>query len=332
MNEASSKYVDQIATEKLLQEKLSRVHHSAPSARNLDLCELADFSRLPGLPEPVAESPYTNSTVKWSFQSSLQTAYAENNLVHCIGYLAERSGWTPPGRGALIFVHGLYEDNLEIYNFLITQLNGQGLDVYLLLLPYHYLRKPAASAFSGEFFWSGDLERSALAYKQAVYDLYQLQQWVSQRAGQPAWIIGFSLGGGIALTLAAKTRLPGVFAINPVCNISRLVWTSPLFAPIHQDLESSGISLEIVQKVYATFEPLRADPIRTKVEQIVVARSLYDQINDVSHYDLLVKTWKLRHVIDYKAGHLNILRAPRLAMDVTQFAVGVMSTSDRLNL
>ncbi len=321
MNEASSKYVDQIATEKLIQEKLSRVRHSTPDGFHLDLADLVDFSQLPGLPNVVTEQQQANSIISWSFQSALPTAYLENNQVHCLGYLAERRGWSQTARSAIVFIHGLYEDNLEIYNFFIAQLNGQGLDVYLLLLPYHYRRTPTASAFSGEYFWSGDLVRSALAYKQAIYDLYQLQQWVSQRSGQPAWIVGFSLGGGVALTLARLARLPGVFAINPVCNISRLVWTSPLFAPIHQDLEGSGISLETVKTVYQAFEPLNAALIRTDLDHIVLGRSLYDQINDVSHYDLLVDTWKLRHVIDYKAGHLNVLRAPRLAMDVTDFAL-----------
>jgi pimeloyl-ACP methyl ester carboxylesterase len=321
MNEASSKYVDQIATEKLIQEKLSQVRHSTPAVFHLDLADLVDFSQLPGLPHVVSEQQQANSIMSWSFQSALPTAYPENNQVHCLGYLAKRSGWEYPARGALVFIHGLYEDNLEIYNFFITQLNGQGMDVYLMLLPYHYLRTPAASAFSGEYFWSGDLVRSAWAYKQAIYDLYQLQQWVSQRSGQPAWIVGFSLGGGVALTLAGLARLPGVFSINPVCNISRLVWTSPLFAPIQRDLEGSGISLETVKTVYMAFEPLNAAPILTDMDHIVLGRSLYDQINDVSHYGLLVDTWNLRHVIDYKAGHLNVLRAPRLAMDVTGFAL-----------
>ena len=316
MNEASSKYVDQIATEKLIHEKLSRVHHVTARTIGWDMNSLVDFTHLPRLPEVVSEQRQGN-TLALSFLSAAPTSYIENNQVQCIGYLTEQP------RGALVFVHGLYEDNLQIYNYFISLLNHQGLDVYLMVLPYHYTRTPAASVFSGEYFWSGDLPRSALAYKQAIYDLYQIQQWVSQRASQPAWIVGFSLGGGIALTLAALTRLPGVFAINPVCNISRLVWTSALFAPIRQDLEASGISFETVKMWYAAFEPLNANPIHTDLDHIVLGRSLYDQINDASHYDLLVEAWKLRNVITYKAGHLNVLRAPRLAVDVSTFTTGI---------
>lgn len=316
MNEASSKYVDQIATEKLIQEKLSLVHHATARTIDWDMDSLADFTNLPQLPDLVTEKRQ-GDTLAFSFLSVAPTSYIENNQVQCTGYLTQQQ------RGALVFVHGLYEDNLQIYNFFISQLNHEGLDVYLMVLPYHYNRTPATSAFSGEYFWSGDLPRSALAYKQAIYDLYQLQQWVSQRTRQPAWIVGFSLGGGIALTLAALTRLPGVFAINPVCNISRLVWTSALFAPIRQDLEASGISFEMVKMWYAAFEPLNANPIHTDLEHIVLGRSLYDQINDISHYNLLADAWKLRNVISYKAGHLNVLRVPRLAVDVSTFATGI---------
>jgi hypothetical protein len=315
MNEASSKYVDQIATEKLIQEKLSRVHHAPNGAYPSELVSLNDFNCLPKLPETVVERQ-DGKNLLLSFSSAVVTSDTDNNLVQCIAYLSEES------RGALVFLHGLFEDNLQIYNFFISLLKEQGLDVYLMMLPYHYNRMPAGSVFSGEFFFSGNLLRSALAYKQAVYDLYQLQQWVSQRSGRPAWIVGFSMGGGITLTLAALTGLPGVFAVNPVCNISRLVWTSALFAPIRQDLEGSGIGLGRIEMHYAAFEPLNADPIRTDLAHIVLGRSLYDQINDPANYDLLVENWKLQNVIPYKAGHLNVLRAPRLAMDVVSAIAG----------
>lgn len=311
MNEASSKYVDQIATEKLINEKLKHVHHAPDPMGSWVDTRFLDFDRLPQQPEEVRELRQENS-IEISFLSSVRTKSERNNWVKCRCSLSEMPV------GDLIFVHGLFEDNLQIYNFFFSLLNEQGLNVYLLILPYHYDRRPESSAFSGEYFWSGDVQRSAQAHQQAVYDLYQLYYYVKQRARQPVGIVGFSMGGGIALSLAAIAALDGVFAINPVCNISEQVWTSALFATIRQDLETNGITFEVVKDRFRQYEPLYARGVKTSPEKIVLARSLYDQINDSSNYDLLIEKWGLQNVIRYKAGHLNILRVPRLATDVAQ--------------
>lgn len=311
MNEASSKYVDQIATARLLHEKLLRVHHAPDPAALWADTSFADFGRLPHLPAEVVERRNGRS-LEISFASAVATPYPENNRVLCRCLPASQP------TGDLIFVHGLYEDNPQIYNFLIAMLNEQGLNVCSLTLPYHYERRPAGSMFSGEYFWSADLQRSALAYKQAVYDLYQLYHHLGQRSSRPVTIAGFSMGGGIALSLAALTPLARVFVINPVCNIGELVWSSALFAPVRGDLEAAGVTLADVKTRYSAYEPLNAGPGQTIPAQISLARGLYDQINDPANYDRLIEKWHLPHVISYKAGHLNILRAPRLAADIAR--------------
>jgi hypothetical protein len=61
--------------------------------------------------------------------------------------------------------------------------------------------------------------------------------------------------------------------------------------------------------------------IETDTENVALARSLYDRINDPANYDLLAAKWKLGNIWEYKAGHLNILRLPRLAPDVARFCL-----------
>jgi pimeloyl-ACP methyl ester carboxylesterase len=314
MNEASSKYVDQIATEKLILEKLSLVHHT-PGSNGL-----AFDINLNGVDQQPVQSAglverLNGMSGEITFPSAIQTEYAENNLVRCKYWFSGA-----PQRD-LIFVHGLYEDNLEIYRSLISLLNEQGINVYLLILPYHYGRKPQASLFSGEYFWSGNIQRSVQAYLQAVYDLYQLYSVVSQRSGRPVWIAGFSMGGGVLLTLATKAALQGIFAINPVCNLIQLVWTSALFAGIRRDLEESGWTFDKAKAAFSGFEPLCADPLQAGEEKVILACSLYDQINDPGNYDLLIHKWGLKNILKYKAGHLNVLRVPRLAADIAQFCM-----------
>jgi dienelactone hydrolase len=314
MNEASSKYVDQIAVEKLLSEKLRRVRH-VPTDAALDRDPLEDFGHVPAQPARMDMTPVrvrSGSAVEMAFPSPCPGPYEENNLVRCRLYRATEA------RRSLILVHGLFEDNFEIYNALLAMLAQQGCDVYMLVLPYHYHRKPIESSFSGEYLWSADLARSVRGFTQAVYDLRQLYGYVSANAGLPVGLAGFSMGAGVLLALAARLPLPGVFLINPVCNMSDLVWDSALFSTIRRDLESAGRGLAHIQAAYAAFEPLAVQHPATHGSRITIGRSVWDQINDQANYDALIQHWGLTRVIDYRAGHLNVLRAPRLAADILE--------------
>lgn len=317
MNEASSRYVDQIATEKLVNEKLFRVHH-APD-RSFDQVDLSftDFYQLPALSHLEVKTENERIQVV-SFPSSIQTIHLTNNQVWCRVYLARQPVHD------MVFLHGLYEDNLDIYTYFFSLLIEQGINVYLMQLPYHYDRKPEGSLFSGEYFWSANIGRNAQAFKQAVYDAAQLYLFLSEKASKPVFVTGFSMGGGIGLKLAALYPLEGLFIINPVCNISKLTWESQLFSPIRSDLELNGIDYGEFKSRILPFEPLADQSIQTDRKRIVMATSLFDQINDTDNYDLLASAWKIPRVFQYNAGHLNIVRVPRLALDLVRFINGAL--------
>lgn len=315
MNEASSKFVDKIATEKLLTEKLNRVHHTPDPAWQRFDTSLEDIKVLNG-ELPGFTQIQQNGFIDISFESIIKTGYAENDVVSIRKFPA------PNATGDVIFVHGLYEENREIYNFFISQLNQQHLNVYVLTLPYHYERRPASSAFSGEFYFSGDAYRNTVAFKQAVCDVTSFYRFLKRNTGHAVWLTGFSMGGGVGLTIAGLMDIDGLFAINPVCNIAHLVWTSSLFSPVKKNLMTAGLDQQDISELYGDFEPLGFTPPKTPTNRIVLGIGLYDQINDPNNYDLLRDTWALENTIRYKAGHLNILRVPKLAHDVARFYFG----------
>ncbi len=312
MDEASSKYVDQIATQRLINDKLKKVHHSPDNSMAAIDTSFGDFKHLSLKPVDVIETPREKYT-EISFRSSIETRYQENNWVKGRCFCAKESV------GEIVFVHGLYEDNMEIYKFFISMLNEQGMSVHLMVLPFHYDRTPKESAFSGEYFWSADVYRSALAFKQAVYDLAQFYTYVKTKIGRPAWIVGFSMGGGIGLSLVSLIPIDGIFVINPVCNITELMWHSALFSTIKADLEANRLSFEYIKNMYSLYEPLNIKDIKISKDKVVMAKGLYDQINDPRNYDLFNQKWGLKNELSYKAGHLNILRVPKLAADITNF-------------
>ncbi len=312
MDEASSKFVDQIAMQRLINDKLKRVHHAPDQSLATVDTSFRDFKNLSLLPVDVTEIAREKYT-EISFRSPIRTRYEENNWVKGRCFCAQESV------GEVVFVHGLYEDNMDIYKFFISMLNEQGMNVHLMVLPYHYERTPKESAFSGEYFWSADVYRSALAFKQAVYDLCQFYSYVKAKSGRSVWIVGFSMGGGIGLSLVSLIPIDGIFVINPVCNITELMWHSALFSTIKIDLEANHWSFEDIKDKYSIYEPLNISDIKISKDKVVMAKGLYDQINDPRNYDLFNQKWGLKHELSYHAGHLNILRVPKLAMDITNF-------------
>ncbi|MCI0494019.1 hypothetical protein L0Z72_03360 [candidate division KSB1 bacterium] len=131
--------------------------------------------------------------------------------------------------------------------------------------------------------------------------------------------MGFSMGGGIGLSLVSLISIDGIFVINPVCNITELMWHSALFSTIKVDLEANGWSFEEIKNMYSLYEPLNIRDIKISKDNVVMAKGLYDQINDPQNYDLFNQTWGLKHELSYNAGHLNILRVPKLASDIVNF-------------
>lgn len=312
MNKASSKFVDKIAAEKLLSEKLTRVHHKPDETWKTFDTQLTDVASVDGELQNLQISENDNAQLI-NFDSAVQTGYHEDDRVICLYFPAKKV------KGEVIFVHGLYEDNRDIYSFMISQLNANGLNVYAMTLPFHYERQPENSRFSGEFFFSGDAYRNTVAFKQAVTDVTQFYHHLKKNSRYPVCLTGFSMGGGVCLTIAGLIPVDRVFVFNPVCNIADLIWTSMLFEPVKNDLTAAGFDQQDIAELYGEFEPLGFDSPATSIDRVVLGWGLYDQINDPKNYDLLKKTWRLEHAIAYKSGHLNILRVPKLAQDIARF-------------
>jgi hypothetical protein len=70
---------------------------------------------------------------------------------------------------------------------------------------------------------------------------------------------------------------------------------------------------------YTAFDPTHATERALSASKILMIRARYDLITSSLQYDSLVDRWGLTNVLDYKAGHLNTLRVPRLADDIAQF-------------
>jgi pimeloyl-ACP methyl ester carboxylesterase len=281
MDEASSRFVDRIAVEKLLQDKLSKVHHGQSSS----LSE--------------ADTVWISNQDPWPYLRSYPSAKA---------------------RATILFAHGLFEDQRDIYRFLFAGLNRRGYSVALYCLPYHYERKPADSLFSGEYFFSADLHRTRRALLQAGKELRTCYGRLARQTGGPVFLAGFSMGATVTLLAAIRlNRGIGACLLNPPANLADLVWTSPLCQTIRADLEVADVDQTALASYFQDIDPLRIDHGSVDKGRLLMIQATYDLVTSQEQYEALAAGWRLPHRLKYHAGHLNTLRVPRLAEDMARF-------------
>ncbi|MDC7221807.1 MAG: alpha/beta fold hydrolase [Spirochaetales bacterium] len=310
MDKRSSIFVDQLAMEKLVEEKLSKVHHAPES----HLCEKSTplYGSFPSIP-PTAEWHKKVGT-HWQMISPVEYSDENNHLIPITISPADIP------HSSIILVHGLYEDNREIYQFLIKNLNNLGYTIYQTTLPYHYDRTPPLSSFSGEYFWSANIDRTKRAFEQAVAEIYQLINDLKSCNNHPVNLLAFSMGGGVTLSLLSLVpNISKVFLLNSICSLSAVVWDSPLCKTIKNDLLIEGYSLEEIVEAYSSFEPLDLLKQHSLSDRVALGYGLYDQITSVEQYEGLIKKLNLNKTFPYKSGHLNTLRVPRIARDIHAF-------------
>jgi pimeloyl-ACP methyl ester carboxylesterase len=320
VDEASSKFVDQLVLQRLVTEKLACVKH-APRVplEALVVQPLATF---------VANEPPGPFGECWQGEriglaSPMDCEHPENRTIPVAVYRAARP------RGNLLLVHGLYEDNRNIYGFLIGELNRLGYSVFLMTMPFHYERTPASSRFSGEYFFSADLGRSKAAFRQAALDVQHCHAWLTIREPLPTYAAGFSMGGTVALIVAGLTKiLSGLCIINPAANLSEVMWTSPLCETIRRDLGAAGCDENGVRRVLTSFDPFHFESPSMDRRRILMIYGKYDQITSTGQYESLARRWAFPDVRRYNSGHLNTLRVPRLAEDMARFFDGLTAQND----
>lgn len=315
MNESSSKFVDQFALDKLLKEKLSKVNHSPKDSLFSDVqTSFDDFEKAKFDPETLTVNRDDLSHQLIKMPSPSKGPYPENNSIYLHFYPSEKA------QGNILLVHGLFDDNLINYHFLIQLLKETGFNVLILILPYHYERKPGASLFSGEFFWSADLRRSQQAFKQAILDLKISVDLAAYLTPLPTMIAGFSMGGCIALRyFSLGSPVAGLFLINPVTRLSRLIWESPLLRTVQKDLETAGFDPDRAQPYFQILDPLKNINLHLPTDRIAIGYSVYDQVIQDWSYQQFIAGFKIENIFTYHAGHLNVLRVPKLPTDITRF-------------
>lgn len=318
MNEASSKFVDNLAIDKLINEKLKKVNHSPKHSLFVPvegLFKNANNTLNFGKVNYIKGNNIRKRIEIPSFESS--TYYNENNSIYLYYYPAQAANYN------ILFVHGLFDDSMLNYEYLFKLLNDLKFNVYFMTMPYHFDRKPKTSLFSGEYFFSADIFRTQNAFKQAVLDIDASLQFMKNENTLPNVLVGFSMGGCVSLRhyLLGKQEMP-TFLINPVTDLCEVLWDSPLFTTIGSDLINSGYDMTICEKFFVEMDPSKNLDDSFRSDRIAMVYSSYDQVIEEKKYKKFILRTGISKAYAYHSGHLNVLRVPKLAKDICDFVGG----------
>jgi dienelactone hydrolase len=147
------------------------------------------------------------------------------------------------GRPRLLYIHGYMQPETLVEELVLLATMARVLDMEVIQLqpPYHGRRKPRASLFDGELFWTADLVRSVEALRQTVLDARTLLAWLRRESPTPVGVAGLSLGGALAATLTCVE--PGFAFSAPFIahmDLAALVADAPVLGAMRADLARFG--------------------------------------------------------------------------------------------
>jgi dienelactone hydrolase len=241
------------------------VHRLAPPPAENTIADLAAYETK-GLDElfpAPARVPVVNVKRRWKalgLESALawfpsQHVPLEPNFARRYDrHRRNKTVWTrwvrPAGaerRPRLVYLHGYMQPETPVEEVgLLTAIATQlGVELVNVQPPYHGRRKPRASRFDGDLFFTSDVVRTLEALRQSVLDARTVLSWLLDQDDRPVGVMGLSLGGALA---AALTCLEPRFAFSaPLIahmDVAAIFADAPVLESVRRELRAWGFGPE----------------------------------------------------------------------------------------
>jgi len=212
-----------------------------------------------------------------------------------------------PVESAMAIVHGWTGgDVTKKYNIKhngMWEMFELGFDVALLQQPYHGLREPKDSFFSGELFLSAEVSRLNEAMCQAVSDFRSLVHWLRQEH-KLVGIRGGSLGGVVTLaTAVAEPELDFAIALVPPSSWADIGTENKLVPYVIQGIWNSGIGLDEAKRILYPASPANYLPAIPR-EDILIIAGMGDNFVPALQPILVWERWGKPQIYWYPGGHI----------------------------
>ena len=198
------------------------------------------------------------------------SGYEQNNKMYLEYFEADASQKT------VIISHGWAVKKKELERTLCEKLARIGISSVLVTLPYHMERSPEGT-WSGEYFLSGNINRTIEAVKQTVMEIRYIVNFLKKRSNLVG-IYGISLGGVLAhVAMSAEDRFG--FGISALAggNPAGVVLDGLMTRHIRRDIEIAGFSRQELGEIWQIINP-GILPCKVARDKLLMINGKYDQI------------------------------------------------------
>ena len=201
----------------------------------------------------------------------------------------------PTGRsaGTILLLHGfaMGYPRIDAFVLLAQEWFRRGLDVALMTLPFHGRRTPATARFSGEHFAQPDVGELNAAAARAVYEILLATRWLRAETCGPLGILGLSLGGYLASTVAALDgELDFVIPMVPPVCMGDLAWRFQAATHAARSPGQTAMTHDELRTAFRVHSPL-AYQVRVPRERLLIVAGRADRIVPPEHPHALWRHW-----------------------------------------
>ncbi|MFZ4116520.1 MAG: alpha/beta hydrolase family protein [Chthoniobacterales bacterium] len=250
----------------------------------------------------------------FSWESPRSSSFLENNRARTLFFPASRKN--SDRAPTLIILHALMSATDLGYRRIAARMNHQGWNVLFPHLPFHYSRKPQHHA-NGALAITADLIRTAETVRQAVQEIRQLMVWLQDLGSRRIGLLATSYGGWIASLLLALEPIDFAILLQPIINLGRATFESPLARVMGSLLQANGITRKHLERHAHLTEPSHSLPL-TSPKRITIIGGKYDLIAPPEHLKIFSSNWKA-HYEEVHQGHFGYKAMQKALVIMEQF-------------
>lgn len=239
----------------------------------------------------------------------------------------------------LLIVHGYAIPFTGFDRWLGWRVRRRGVSTVRLDLPFH-LRRTVPGKNSGDGYFSIDPPHTRAVVRQSVEDAAAIVAWARREVTADVRLMGTSLGGLIALLLAAMVEIEEVAGVAPLVDpAASFAMRPPWLMQRHLGMLGEGDSYwgndraAALRVLEGALAPLRVCNLSraTASERITLVRAAADMIVGPEPIDELAAAWGAE-VWQYPQGHVTVMNAPGLATRLIERLTRPMEKGENLRL
>jgi hypothetical protein len=224
----------------------------------------------------------------------------------------------------LVCLHGfgMGRPGLDLRAFRALRLHRDvGLNLAFLTLPFHGRRNPGPA--TSPPMPSADVLDTVHGLTQAIWDARQLLAHVGERTQHPVGLMGLSLGGLVAASVASIDRPHAVVLLVPAVDLPNLMADAAARGDVGATADDEMLAR--AGRLFAPVSPLRLTPRVPTERQLIVAGTLDRFARPTGQAVALWHHWGQPALHWYHGGHVSLFwaRGVQAAIDAHLRAVGL---------